>query len=257
MSYYRLLGTLLSLWLLTTLTGQAEGIYPRLPKARFDSLVAQLPHYRADTSRVLLLLQLSEDILMQGDEADINLDPAKAYTQQAAALSERLGFAAGRIRSLCVLGVLHGYTSDDTLGRVQFRQSIALSQRLGYRRLEAFGWFHLSESYWHDKATLPRQLACFQRARGLFRQAGDQVNEALSLKDIADIHQLQGHPEQSVGELLEVEKLYQAAGYPRLHYIGIFPVLVAADVLGAQLEAVQARMLPGPKLPNWYTASAL
>jgi two-component sensor histidine kinase len=217
MSYYRLLGTLLPLWLLTTLTGQAEGIHPRLSRARFDSLVAQLPRHRADTSRVLLLLQLSEDMVMESDKSDPRFDLAKSYAQQATALSEKLGFAAGRIGSLYVAGRLHGIIFKDTLGRGMLRQGIALSQRLGYRRHEAFGWFHLGESYWHDASTLPRQLAYFQRARALFRQVGDQINDTFLLKSVADIHHLQGHLEQAIQELLEVEKRYKAAGQRRLH----------------------------------------
>jgi len=217
-SYRSLLSPLLVLGLLAaSLPGRAEDIHPQLLKASYDSLLTRLRHSPADTSRVLLLLQISQDLMNQYDESGTGLEPALGYCQQATALSETLHFPAGRIGSLYVLGQLRDYADQGQLAKLLFRQGIALSQRRGYRRLEAFGWFYLGETYQQALPTLPDQLACYQRARTLFHQVGDQVNEAYVLKTTADAH-LQGHPEQAVHELLAAEALYKAAKYRRLHY---------------------------------------
>jgi two-component sensor histidine kinase len=215
MSFPRLAGLLALLWLLVaSLSSRAEPIRPRLPQSRFDSLRARLPGSRPDTSRVLLLLQLGQDLLAQSDDLGTEASAALPYAQQAAALSDQLHFAAGRIGSLYLLGQVHDYVGQDTLGPGLIRQGLALSIGQNRPRLAAFGWLWLGET----KAQAPAQIACFQRARALFKDVGDQADEAYVLKAIADCHLGQGHPEQALGELREVLALYRAAGHRRLYY---------------------------------------
>jgi two-component sensor histidine kinase len=209
---------LLLMFLAAAFSSRAEAIQPLLPRASFESLLNQLRHSRPDIGRVQLLLQIGQDVLAQHDETGLDIAPAVAYCRRAAALSDSLHYPAGRIGSLYLQGQIQGIRDLTSEGQTLYRQGISLSQRVAHRRLEAFGWFYLSESYWHDLATLPTQLAYFQRARTLFHQVGDRVNEAYVLKCMADIHQLQGHPEQAIRELLEVEALYRAAGHRQLHY---------------------------------------
>jgi len=215
----RLRGLLLLLWLLaTSLSGQAEAIRPRLSKARYDSLLHRLQASRPDTSRVQLLVQLTQDLLFQNDDLGTDLQPAMTYARQAAALSHRLQFDAGLIGSLYVLGQVHEYLALDTLGPGLIRQGLALSQRQGRRQLEAVGWLYLGEGYTSSPSEQPAKLACFQRARALFHQLGATADEAYMLKCVADVHLVQGHPEQAIRELLEVETLYRAADHRRMHY---------------------------------------
>ena len=214
MSFPRLAG-LLSLWLLATgLSSRAEPIHPRLSKRSFDSLRARLPGSRPDTSRVLLLLQLGQDLLAQSDDLGTKASAALPYAQQAAALSDQLHFAAGRIGSLYLLGQVHDYVGQDTLGPGLIRQGLALSMAQKRPRLAAFGWLWLGET----EAQAAAKIACFQRARALFGQVGAKADEAYMLKCIADCHLGQGHPEQALSELLEALALYRAAGHRRLYY---------------------------------------
>jgi len=221
MPFSRSLVKLLFLWLLAcSHHAQAEAIYPRLSKARFDSLRNELRHSRPDTHRVQLLLQLSQDFIYQYDDlsAATDLRTGLAYCQQAAALSGQLHFAAGRIRSLYVLGQLHDYLEQDTLGPGFIRQGLVESQQQHYPRLEAFGWLYAGEGYGSSPTELAAKLHCFQRSRALFRQVGDKANDAYMLKCVADVHLQQGHSAQTIRELLEVEALYRAVGHRRMHY---------------------------------------
>ena len=215
----RTLGRLLLLWLLAAgLVSRAEGIYPQLSNAAFDSLRSRLRTSRPDTNRVRLLVRLAQGYLTRSDESSADLDPARPYCQQAAALSEQLHFPTGRISSLYLLGQLHALTEEDTLGPDYFRRGLALSQRLGNRRLEAFGWYWLSQIYSAAAPGLLARLACLQRSKALFQQLHDQANEAYLLKCIADEHLRQGHSAQAIRELLVVEALYRAAGHRKLFY---------------------------------------
>ena len=216
---HRALGTLLLFSLLAAgLPCAAEAIHPRLPKAAFDSLRNQLQHSRPDTHRVQLLLRITDDLLLQSDDLGTDLRPALAYAQQAAALSARLHFAAGHIGSLYMLGQVHEYMEQDTLGTGLIRQGIAQSQQEHLPRLEAFGWLYLGESYGPSLPALAAKLFCYQRGQALFRQLGDKEKEAYMLKCVADVHLQQGHPEQTIRELLAVETLYRAVGHRRMHY---------------------------------------
>jgi len=215
----RRLGPLVLLWLLlVSLTGEAEAIRPRLSKAAFDSLLTQLRHSRPDTNRVQLLLRVTDDILLQSDETDTDLRPALKYAQEAAALSDQLHFAAGRAGSLLLLGQVHEYMEQDTLGTGLIRRGIVQSQQERLPRLEALGWLYLGESYGTTLTELAAKLACYQRGRVLFHQTGDKADEAYMLKCVADVHLQQGQPAQAIRELLTVEALYRAAGHRRMHY---------------------------------------
>ncbi|MBO2009989.1 tetratricopeptide repeat protein [Siccationidurans soli] len=212
----RFLGLLFLLWLLAAgFPSRAESICPWLSPRQADSLRRQLQNSRPDTNRVKALLQLSQNLVTQFDEVESELGPALPYAKQAAQLSEALHFEAGRIGSLYILGQIRHYTDHMAAADSLFRRGIALSQRVGNHRLEGFGWFWLGDMY---EQTDPTKLAYWQRARQLFRQARDKVDEAYTLKTIADVHQGQGHPEQAIRELLEVESLYRATGHRKLLY---------------------------------------
>ncbi|WP_324674868.1 histidine kinase dimerization/phosphoacceptor domain -containing protein [Hymenobacter sp. GOD-10R] len=215
----RALGTLFLFWFLaTSMSCSAEAIYPRLSKAAFDSLLAQLHRSRPDTNRVQLLLRITDDLLLQNDDLGTDLQPALTYAQQAAALSDRLHFAAGHAGSLLMLGQVHEYMKQDTLGPSLIRRGIAQSQQEHMPRLEALGWLYLGQGCGSSPQELATQLYCYQRAQVLFRQLGNKEDEAYMLKCVADVHLQQGHSEQAVRELLEVEALYRSAGHRRMHY---------------------------------------
>lgn len=209
------------LWLLLlalSFSGRAEPITPLLRPAELSHLRAQLWRTPTSPQRVNLLLALSNDLLARHDEVLAPLDSAAAYSQQAAVLSDKLGFAAGRVGSLYALGQLQSLREPDTLGRGTLRQGIALSQAQRSPLREAFGWYYLASSYPRTAATMSVRLAYYQRASQLFRRGGAQLQHIYLLKTLADMHLLQGHSAQATQELLHVLALYRAAGYHNLHY---------------------------------------
>jgi two-component sensor histidine kinase len=213
----RALSKLLLLCLLVaSLTSRAEGIYPQLSQAALNSLRSRLRASRPDTIQVLLLVRLGQGYLTRADKIGTSPDSARTYCEQVAALSEKLHFATGRICSLYLLGQLHARTAQDTSAAAFFRRGLALSQRLGNRHFEAFGWFWLGGT--GNAPDMLTNLSYLQRSKVLFRQEHDRESEAYVLKCIADLHLQEGHSEQAISELLEVEALYRAAGHRKLFY---------------------------------------
>lgn len=238
MRYRSLSWVLLPLLLVVGYPSWAEPITPLLSPAAWSRLRAQLWRTPADTARVNILLQLSNDLVSRHQELDAPLDSAAAYAQQAATLSEALAFPTGRIRSLYVLGQLRTLSGPDTLARALSRQGIALSQQQGQSGLEAYGWYYLANSYPRIAQNMPLKLAYYQRASVLFQQAKARLEYAYLLKTIADMHLLQGHSEQATGELLRVLAIYQAAGHRELHYT--YDLLRGASrQVGSYKEALQ------------------
>jgi two-component sensor histidine kinase len=200
------------------LSSQAEPLYPLLSDASVNSLRARLQRAPADTGRVAILLRLSNDLLAKHDELDMPLGEAYSYSREAEALSQSLHFTTGSIQSQYNLGQISSMTDAPAAAKATIRQALALSKQAGNQRLEALGWYFLGNTYARVEAEFPAKIQCYQRAKNLYAQLGDQASEAYLLKTIADMHLLQGNSVQAVHELLDVVALYQAAGQPRLHY---------------------------------------
>jgi two-component sensor histidine kinase len=213
-----LLGPVLLFWLLVaSQVSRAEPLYPLLRLAEFDSLRTQLRQSSPDTNRVRLLLQLSTDIMERSEQQMADFHSALPYCNEALTLSKTLHFAAGHIGSLFALGHYH-ILLQDTTGRRLLRQGLRLSQQQQRWHLAAVGWYQLGNSYPFSGPYLPTVLACYQRAKDLFRRAGERREAAYMLKSMADLHLQQGKAAQAEGELLQVVAQYQAIGYPQLHY---------------------------------------
>ncbi|UOQ68322.1 tetratricopeptide repeat-containing sensor histidine kinase [Hymenobacter volaticus] len=219
-------------------TSQAEPLYPLLDSAAVARLYTQLRQSQPDTNRVQLLLQLGTDVLDRSEELDVDFKPAWSFYRQAQALSATLHYQTGLISCLYMRGRLQSIASADTSGLSSIRRGIKLSQQQHRSRLEALGWFHLGNSYPRVAYYLPLSIACFQRAGNLYRQLGRRGETAYMLKQVADMHLLQGNSVQALKELEQVVPLYKAAGYRKLHYS--YDLLLAANrQLGNYKEALR------------------
>jgi two-component sensor histidine kinase len=227
---------LLALFLLLTLTSQAEPFYPLLSKAKSDSLRHRLWHSVPDTNRVNLLVQLSNDLLSKDYYNAVPADTAAAYIRQAQALSKALSFDRGQIDSDYALA----YLIEDK--REQARKiilsALARSQQAGDKGREAVGWYFLGCTYDNSLAQQPRRIRYFEHAVQLFHATHDLAREARSLKEIADAYLILGNPALSREKLRQVISLYQAGGYRELHYT--FDLMAAAnETLGDHKDALQ------------------
>ncbi|WP_022823678.1 tetratricopeptide repeat-containing sensor histidine kinase [Hymenobacter norwichensis] len=220
------------------LTSQAEPLYPLLSAAALDSLHAQLRQSRPDTNRVHLLLQLGTDVLARSEELDTDFRPAWGFYRQAQALSATLRYQTGLITCLYLQGRLQSTAAADTTGLRSIRRGIQLSQLQHRPRLEALGWYYLGNAYPRVAQYFPLSIVCFQRSGNLFRQLGRRPETAYMLKQVADMHLLQGHSGLAVHELEQAVALYKAAGHPKLHYS--YDLLLAANrQLGDYKEALR------------------
>ncbi|MBC6992328.1 sensor histidine kinase [Hymenobacter sp. BT491] len=209
---------LLLLFALTTRLLRAEPLYPLLSPGAADSLRQQLWHTPPDTPRVDVLLRLCEDLVARYWGLGTPLDSAAAFGQQAAQLSQRLGYLRGKIKSQYALGNLALSLNQVAEGTRLLVQGLARSRQARDRRLEADGWYYRGLAYNFSAADIPRGIACLRRARALYHALGDEERATYTLKTIADQHATQGHLGLAQQELLQVLARYRALGQRRLHY---------------------------------------
>ncbi len=224
--------------LINSLLLQAEPLYPRLRKASIADLQTRLAQSRYDSNRVNLLLQLSEHAFLCSDwDFHPDLNKAYQYLNKARSLSASLKFSTGWIKSLLVEGHLLAKKRDKPKAKALFRRVIQQSRQHRIKFLEADGWCYLGELYGDNQDEQNEKIRYYQQAMILYRQIGNVKNEAYMLKNIADVHLWLGNTEQSRSELLQVLKLYQSIGYPKLHYT--YDLLGCANRnLGNQKEAL-------------------
>jgi two-component sensor histidine kinase len=231
--------SLLLLLILISLTSWAEPLYPLLSKPQVDSLKRTLWHTLPSSTRVNLLVRLSNDLIVKNYNLDTPIDSAAVYIKQAQALSQALRFANGQIDgdyALAHLVLFH--KSEHEQARKIILSALTHSQQRHDRAREALGLFLLGYTYNNSSTEQAQRAGYFTQAAQLFHANHDQRREALSLREVADVHLATGKPALAREELLHVLALYRAGGYRELQYT--FDLLSSAnDALGNYKDALQ------------------
>ncbi len=211
-----------ALWLIlfavTSNLLRAEPLYPLLSQTAADSLRRQLWHMPPSPRRVDALLRLGQNLVDSYRGLGTPLDSAAAYCQQAARLSQHLGYVRGQIKSQYALGNLALSRNQVPAGTGLLAQGLARSRQLHDQRLEADGWYYRGLAYNFSAADAEHGIACLRRAMALYQALGDGARAAYVLKTIADQHATRGQLGVARQELLQVLARYRAIGQPRLHY---------------------------------------
>jgi tetratricopeptide (TPR) repeat protein len=78
-------------------------------------------------------------------------------------------------------------------------------------------WLHVGNYYPRTDEYLARKMQCYAQALSLYRRAGRKDGEAVALRAIADLHQLQGKLTQALQELLQVVQLQRSTRDPYIY----------------------------------------
>ena len=214
----------------------AEPLYPPLSAAVANNLRRQLWRTPPGPRRVDMLLRLSENLTANYFGLGTPLDSSAGYGQQAAQLSQALGYVRGQIQSQYALGNVALCLNHVPEGAQLLAQGLARSRQLRDARLEADGWYYSMATYTSSAADVPRRLACLRRALSLYQALGDEARTAYILKAIADQHLTQGQFGLAQQELLHVLPSYRRLG--RAHYA--YDLLnVVNDKVGNYKEALR------------------
>jgi two-component sensor histidine kinase len=196
-----------------------------LESNRIDELKAWLQQSKADKTKAALLLELGRHYLYNPEQYDTDLDSAEVYVRQALDLHKRLKDEKGQMESLMALGGVFDEKGDEVQAAASYRLTILLLEKIKDPLQRARAWYQLGYCYPRSAAKMPEKIKAFGQALALYRQLGNKEREALTLKEIADVHLQQGKFAQSLAELIEVLRLQKSIHSSYLHYT--YDLLVA------------------------------
>jgi two-component sensor histidine kinase len=188
-----------------------------------DSLREQLKHGRADTSRVMGLLKLSQFYVQKVGERKSDLDTALLLARQAVALSQSLRFYEGEGRGHLLMAKALREKGEVREGQKQAERAMTIAQKNGYWALAGHVYSELTRYYSNARADVVSKIHLNEQALAFFVRIGDRKKEADVLKDQGDLHQLQEKYSQALYELQRALQLYRTVRHPDLQ--GVYDLL--------------------------------
>lgn len=189
----------------------AEPIEPILSKNELDSLLNKIDKFKQDTNLVVSLLSIANYYLIN------DIEKSDPYIKKALALSEKLKYKNGQIKSLCYQAVFLSSTLKDTLPAVKaIEKAIFISEKEGDYEMEAYSWYTRGLWLSNDNVNLAEKY--YTKSRALYKRAGNNILEAFVLKCIADLHLYQNRLKLSLSELIDALRILQEVEYKKLHY---------------------------------------
>jgi DNA-binding SARP family transcriptional activator/tetratricopeptide (TPR) repeat protein len=127
----------------------------------------------------------------QGRYAD-----ALGHAEQALRLYQSIGDQASEAVALNAVGWCHGLLDDYEQARAFCRQSLTLCGEIGYGWLEGTVWDSLGYAE-HHLGNFAEAAACYERAVGIARVAGDRIYEAEALIHLGETRLADRHPNRA------------------------------------------------------------
>lgn len=176
------------------------------------------------------LLTIAEYYLYKPGELPTDLDAAEQYVRRVLKYQPDKQNIALKAEATVVLGRIYGERGNHAQALRYYRQAPSLINQVPDLLLQAKLWYWVGNGYRRTPDEMPARIACYERARALYHRAGSCELEALTLKQIADMQQHQGHFAPALQNLLEVIQMQRATHSAALHY--------TYDLLGAIYAAL-------------------
>jgi two-component sensor histidine kinase len=188
------------------------------PTSSPATLMALIQKSKPDTNRIKLQLQLGSYYLFKPGEYKNDLDSAFNFFNQAMLLSTALHSIKWQNATLTLKGNCYFEGNDIKSAKACFMQVINYYSKTGDMKLEAQTWVRLEDNIPVSTNLLDDKVVCLKQAAILYRKLGDKLGDITMLKNLADIHLIQGKLELSEKELFEVLAQLKAIHYRKLQY---------------------------------------
>src|ERR1700722_3995924 len=186
------------------------------PEKPIEQLWSSLSKSRQDTSRVTLLLQLSDHYFPLPGRTKFDLDSAMAYARSAEAISIRLGYQPGLGDSYEQISkILHIRKSVDS-GRYYANKAVGIFKSKSAHMALGYAYYDLSGYYLLYDSDINKRIALVEQALSEFQQARDKKKEADVHKELGDLRQINGDYTGALSDLRQAVQLYHEVGYPYL-----------------------------------------
>jgi two-component sensor histidine kinase len=177
-----------------------------------------------DTVKVRLLVQLGYYYTMKPGELKADLDSSLLLIRKAEILSHKLGDRYGQNECLLRLAILLREKNEREQGKALTDSSIRLGKKWNQPYL--LGEAYMERAQYYDpmvREEIPEILNCYQQALTAFRLAGNIERQGFCLKNMANLHSIQGEMLKCFTEAREALALYQSIGYTKMQ--GVYDML--------------------------------
>jgi len=144
----------------------------------------------------------------QGRYAD-----ALGHVEQALRLYQAIGDNANQAEALNNIGWYHAILGDFRQARASCRLAVTRAVEADHRRTEGKAWDSVGYAE-HHLGNLAEAAACYQRALGLFREAGDRLDAADTLTRLGETCRAAGEPARARDAWLQALAVLQYLDHP-------------------------------------------
>ncbi|SEW45536.1 Two-component sensor histidine kinase, contains HisKA and HATPase domains [Chitinophaga sp. YR573] len=195
-----------------------------------------------DTSRVNVLLQLSDQYFLKDNRKKSDLDSATLYVLAALKLSNTLFYQKGIGNSYEQLSKIVHVNGDSTKGRYFSSKAIDIFKANNYLMELGDAYFDLAGYYSFSGNGLTERIHAMKLSLNAFQKAKSRKKEADIFKELGDLYQIQGDFSKSLESLKQALKIYQQIGYLRL--MGVYDLLgFVSTASGDQKEGIRYGLL--------------
>ncbi len=152
-----------------------------------DSLIAHIKTAKADTAKVLSLLELSKKYYQTG-----SLEETQQYAGQALVLSQQLRFKKGMAKSHTLLGIVARYQGHYVEALEHHYTSLKIKQEVKDKEGVSASYNNIGAIYW-SQGNYPEALTCFFASLKINRELNDKPGIATSCNNIGLIYSNQGN----------------------------------------------------------------
>lgn len=195
-----------------------------------------------DTSRVNVLLQLSDQYFLKDNRKKSDLDSAMLYVLAALKLSNTLLDQKGIGNSYEQLSKIVHVNGDSTKGRYFSSKAIEIFKANNYPMELGYAYYDLSGYYSFSGNGLAERIHIVELSLSSFQEAKSRKKEADVFKELGDLYQIQGDFSKSLVSLKQALKIYQQIGY--LELMGVYDLLgFVSTASGDQKEGIRYGLL--------------
>jgi two-component sensor histidine kinase len=195
-----------------------------------------------DTSRVNVLLQLSDHYFLKYNKKKSDLDSAMLYALSALKFSNTLLDKKGIGNSYEQLSKIVHVNGDSSKGRYFSSKAIDIFKANNYLIELGDAYFDVAGYYSFSGNGLKERIHAMRLSLDVFQKAKDRKREAHIFKELGDLYQIQGDFSKSMESLKQALKIYQQIGY--LELMGVYDLLgFVSTASGDQKEGIRYGLL--------------
>jgi len=211
-------------------------------KAEVEVAEIKLRRLGQTEKKVNLLVDLGTYYLNLPGEIKADLAKAMSIQERAFNLAGKIEYPKGIAKSMVLKGNIVRESGDRTGSTKIYEQAIGFASRMDLKDQLAAAYSAMGTLFGNEGADLEKKIAYNEKSLALYRQAGDKLEEANSLKNLGDYYNIKGQPAYAIKLMDTSLAVYKAIGFKELQ--GVYNNMCITNIsLGNFSEALKYGLL--------------